>query len=322
MKFTIFQSTRTGPRPTNQDRLAYSYSKDAMLLVVADGMGGHDNGEVAAEMAVKMLTDAFQKLAVPSLSNPSKFLSDNIQHIHNMLYQYMQVNELLESPRTTIVAAIVQFGTLYCVHVGDSRMYHYRDSHLLFRTEDHSMVQSLFDRGMIKKEEMANHPYRHKVYSCLGGEDDPKIEIANKQVLEEGDTILLCTDGIWGAMSDDQIRHTLNGNIISHNITKLLDLAETTSQKSGDNMTAIGLQWGEKQSNQQSVSTGSMPLGETTTTIMNIPNDASITSADNGNILSNTLSQTDVLLSKDITDDEIEKTIAEIQQALTKKTTS
>lgn len=315
MNFTIFQSSRIGPRQTNQDRLAYSYSKDAMLLVVADGMGGHANGDIAAEMTVKMLTDAFQKAASPSLTNPAKFLHDNIQLIHDSIDQYSQINDLLESPKTTVVVAIVQFGYLYCAHVGDSRLYHYRDGHLLFRTEDHSMVQSLFNRGMITKEEMPTHPYRHKVYNCLGGNEMPNIELADRQTLQEGDTILLCTDGIWGAMRDDQIKHILNGSIISHNITKLLDLAETASQEDGDNMSAIGLQWGDKQSSRFAVSTVGMPLGATTT-IMNIPTEDAVAAMDGNEHVDNT--QPDGLIHNDITDDEIEKTIAQIQDALLK----
>lgn len=321
MKFTIFQSSRIGPRTTNQDRLVYSYSKDAMLLIVADGMGGHANGEVAAEMAVQLITDAFQKAASPSLINPAKFLKDQIMHVHHMIDQYSQLNDLLESPRTTIVAAIVQFGMLYCAHVGDSRLYHYRNGHLLFRTEDHSMVQSMFAKGLISKDEMATHPYRHKVHNCLGGDELPVVDLADRQELFEGDTILLCTDGVWSAMSDEQIKHTLNGNIISHNISKLLDLAETASQEQGDNMSAIGLQWGDKQRSSLTVSTGSMPLGATTT-IMNITTEDTVESIDADFQLLEQTPYPDGLLNNDITDEEIEATIAQIQDALLKSNRS
>ena len=299
MKFTIFQNSRQGPRPYNQDRLAYSYSKDALLLVVADGMGGYRHGEIAAQLAVTTMTDAFQRLAVPALSNPAKFLTDHIQQVHDMIDQLTQEREMLEAPRTTIVAAIVQRGMLYCAHVGDSRLYHFRDGHLLYRTEDHSVVQSLYNRGMIEKSDMSTHPYRHKVYSCLGGEVPPKITLSDRQELIEGDTVLLCTDGVWGALTDDQIKHMLNGTTISENVTQLLDEAEAVSQERGDNMSAIGLQWGDKLHSQLAVSTITMPMGATTT-IMN-----PITRPDNHANL-------------DLSDDDIERTIAEIQQALRK----
>lgn len=299
MKFTIFQNSRQGPREYNQDRLAYSYSKDALLLVVADGMGGHRHGEIAAQLAVATMTEAFQRLAVPTLSSPAKFLIDNIQQVHDMIDQLTQEREMLESPRTTIVAAVVQRGMLYCAHVGDSRLYHFRDGHLLYRTEDHSIVQSLYSKGIINKDEMSTHPYRHKVYSCLGGDTPPKIDLSDRQELAEGDTILLCTDGVWGAVPDEQIKQILSGVSITDNVTRLLNQAETVSKEQGDNMSAIGLQWGDKQSSSLAVSTLAMAMGATTT-------------------IMNPVAQPDSSLNTDLSDDDIERTIAEIQQALQK----
>ena len=305
MKFTIFQNSRQGPRPYNQDRLAYSYSKDALLLVVADGMGGHKHGEVAAQLAVTTMTEAFQRLAVPTLASPAKFLTEDIQQIHDTIDQYAQERDMLEAPRTTIVAAIVQRGMLYCAHVGDSRLYHYRDSHLLFRTEDHSVVQHLYNKGMISKDDMSTHPYRHKVSNCLGGDVPPKIDLADRQELAEGDTILLCTDGVWGVVADEQIKHMLNNASIEDGVTELLNHAEQVSHEQGDNMSAIGLQWGDKLSSNVAVSTAAMTLGATTT-IMN-----PVTQPDADDPLYNDATE-------DFTDDEIEKTIAEIQVALGK----
>lgn len=303
MKFTIFQSSRQGPREYNQDRLAYSYSKDALLLVVADGMGGHRHSEIAAQLAISTMTEAFQRLAVPTLSSPAKFLIDHIQQIHDMIDQLTQEREMLEAPRTTIVAAIVQRGMLYCAHVGDSRLYHFRDGHLLYRTEDHSVVQSLYSKGIINKDEMSTHPYRHKVYSCLGGDIPPKIDLSDRQELAEGDTILLCTDGVWGAVADEQIKYILSGVSIKDNINKLLNQAELVSKEQGDNMSAIGLQWGDKQSSNLAVSTMSMAMGATTTIMNPVPR------------LEN---NPDGSLNTDFSDDDIERTIAEIQNALQK----
>ncbi len=302
MKFSIYQNSRQGPRNYNQDRLAYSYSKDALLLVLADGMGGHRNGEVAAHLAVKTLTDAFQRLAVPFLSSPAKFLIDHIQQVHDMIDNVTQRDELIESPRTTIVVAIIQRGFLYCAHVGDSRLYHFRDGHLLFRTEDHSVVQSLYKKGMITKEEMATHPYKNKVYNCLGGETPPQIDLSDRFELLEGDTILLCTDGVWGVLSDQQIKEIIQQHIVIADATnKLMDSAEFASDERGDNMSAIGLQWGDRQQSSNAVSTQLMPLGETTT-------------------IMNTVQQhnKDGMNLNDLSDDDIENTIAEIQNALNK----
>lgn len=305
MKFTIFQNSRQGPRPYNQDRLAYSYSKDALLLVIADGMGGHRHGEVAAQLAVTALTDAFQRLAVPALASPAKFLIEQIQEIHAMIEQLTQDQDMLEAPRTTIVAAVVQRGMLYCAHAGDSRLYHFRDGHLLYRTEDHSIVQSLLNKGMITRAEMANHPYRHKIFSCLGGDVPPKIELADRQELMEGDTILLCTDGLWDAVGDEQIKTVLCGPSIQENVTQLLDMAEAASLEKGDNMSAIGLQWGDRLHSDLAVSTITLPKGFSTT-IMNPLTHSDLDAFSD-------LDHTD-----DLSDEDIERTIAEIQIALKK----
>ena len=303
MKFTIFQNSRQGPRPYNQDRLAYSYSKDALLLVLADGMGGHRHGEIAAQLAVKTLTDAFQRLAVPTLSSPAKFLIDHIQQVHDMIENVTQDQELIESPRTTIVVAIIQRGYLYCAHVGDSRLYHFRNSHLLFRTEDHSVVQSLYKKGMITKEEMATHPYKNKIYNCLGGETPPQIDLADRHELLEGDTVLLCTDGVWGVLSDQQIKEIIHQNIsIVGATTDLMDSAEFASDDKGDNMSAIGVQWGDRSSSLTAVSTQLMPLGETTTIMNPVTQQNTDESAD----------------PLELSDDDIENTINAIQNALNK----
>lgn len=301
MKFTIYQNSRQGPRPYNQDRLAYSYSKDALLLVLADGMGGHRNGEIAAQLAVKTLTDAFQRLAVPTLSSPAKFLIDHIQQVHDMIENVTQEEGFIESPRTTIVTAIIQRGYLYCAHVGDSRLYHFRNGHLLFRTEDHSVVQSLYKKGMISKDEMATHPYKNKIYNCIGGEHPPQIDLSDRHELQDGDTILLCTDGVWGFIDDQQIKQTIMDNMtIAGATTELLDKAEFASDERGDNMSAIGLQWGDRSPGIATVSTLMMPLGQTTT----IMNPVTHLNADGSDL--------------EMSDDEIENTIAAIQNALHK----
>jgi serine/threonine protein phosphatase PrpC len=302
MKFTIYQNSRQGPRPYNQDRLAYSYSKDALLLVLADGMGGHRNGEVAAQLAVKTLTDAFQRLAVPTLSSPAKFLIEHIQQVHDMIENVTQAEEYIESPRTTIVAAIIQRNYLYCAHVGDSRLYHFRNGHLLFRTEDHSVVQSLYKKGMISKEEMATHPYKNKIYNCVGGETPPQIDLADRHELMEGDTVLLCTDGVWGVLDDQQIKEILHrSGDITAVTSDLMESAEFACDERGDNMSAIGLRWGDKLTGQVAVSTQLMPLGETTT-IMNPVTQQNIDGSD----------------PLELSDDEIENTILAIQNALNK----
>ena len=123
MRFLIYQESRQGARKSNQDRIAYSYSRDALIMVVADGMGGHLHGEIAAHIAVQFITEAFQRQAQPRIDDPHRFLLDTITNAHLSILEYAEVRGLLETPRTTCVACILQDGCAYWAHVGDSRLY-------------------------------------------------------------------------------------------------------------------------------------------------------------------------------------------------------
>ena len=181
MKFAVFQQSRQGGRKYNQDRVAYSYSKDAVLLVVADGMGGHYHGEVAAQITVQMIADMFQKHARPHIKDPHRFLAAAMISGHEAILDYTTKHNLMESPRTTCVAAIVQQDHAYWAHVGDSRLYMYRGMRMITRTKDHSKVQQLYDDGKISETEMHTHPERNKIYNCLGGFLPPDVELGDRK---------------------------------------------------------------------------------------------------------------------------------------------
>ncbi|HQR50826.1 MAG TPA: serine/threonine-protein phosphatase [Methylophilaceae bacterium] len=303
MKFTIFQASRNGPRPYNHDRVAYSYSKESLLMVLADGLGSNPHGGLAAKIAVKTLTDAFQQTARPDIANPSKFLDDQIRQVHSTIQRYAVANELYELPRTTVVAAIVQHDWLHCVHAGDSRLYHFRDGGLLYRTVDHSKVQLMHDKGEIEAEEMVAHPERNKIYSCLGGDIPPRIEIMRKRILLGGDIVLLCSDGLWAMVNDREFCDTLERENVTRSVPVLLNLAESRCSNGGDNMSAVAVNWGGHSGYPLSVSTVTMPMGLTTTIHNPVPQDASETLATTGARLS---------------EEDIDRAISEIQAAIQK----
>lgn len=296
MKFTIYQSSRQGGRVYNQDRIAYSYSKEAVLTVVADGMGGHRHGEVAAQLAVASLTDAFERQALPRLQDPTGFLREHLWQVHDAIGNFARANALIEAPRTTIVAAILQGGKLYCAHAGDSRLYHFRQGELLYRTEDHSVVQMLHRRGQITAQDMQSHPERNKIYNCLGGDKAPVIELADPRQMYDGDTLLLCSDGLWAALDDAKLAKALHAAPVTEALPRLLDMAAALNGQNGDNLSAIGLQWGDTAF---TISTINMPLDATTTILNPIASQAPDS-------------------AQDLSDDDIERAIAEIQAALRK----
>lgn len=297
MKFTIAQGSRQGPRPYNQDRLAYSYHRRAILMVLADGMGGHQHGDVAAEVAVKTLVEAFQRESKPLIVQPAEFLRTQIVQAHEVIENVRMQKRLMESPRTTIVVALIQHNKLFCAHVGDSRLYHYRNGLVEHQTEDHSVVQSLLREGKITAAEVDHHPHRNKIYNCLGGERAPKVELTPPIPLREGDVIMLCSDGVWNTVPEMNMAQHMLAADINDGVSRLLDDADAASITVGDNMSAIALQWGQRVVSPLTISTLDLPV-DVTTTMMN---ESPATPSPYG---------------LDLTDDEIEKAIAEIQEAL------
>ena len=206
MKFTIYQESRIGKRKNNEDRLAHCYSRDALLTVIADGMGGHYYGEIAAQIAVQTLVENFQKEAAPSIADPFMFLQQSMMNGHRAIRDFSKMHRLKDSPRTTCVACIVQNNIAYWTHSGDSRLYLMRNGKVVTHTRDHSRVQMLKEQGVINEAQAAVHPDRNKIYSCLGGPTQPEIELSRKTPLEVGDLLVLCTDGLSGVLPDDRIR--------------------------------------------------------------------------------------------------------------------
>lgn len=303
MRFTIFQESRKGSRKVNQDRIAYTYSRDALLLVVADGMGGHAGGEIAAQIAVRLFVERFQQEAKPILRNPLRFLQETMLRAHAALGSYANQFSMLETPRTTCVAVIVQANHAYWAHVGDSRFYLFRQGVLIGATKDHSKVQYLVDQGVIPAEEVAVHPDRNKIFSCLGGLVDPVIDLSRRTALRNGDILMLCTDGLWSVMPQREVATLLTSTPILKTAPQMLREAEQRGGPDGDNLSAIVVRWGpETLTDEPSTTiTETLGLGEFATQL-----DRTLTLTDRKGP------------QRDLTDDEIERAITEIQSTIQK----
>ena len=298
MKFTIYQASRQGGRKSNQDRVAYSYSREALLMVVADGMGGHMHGEIAAQIAVQTLAEQFQKMAKPRLTDPRMFLIDATTRAHFAINDYAVAQDLLEIPHTTLVAAVVQDNTAHWAHVGDSRLYLFSDGSLIARTEDHTAVAQLVRDGIISEEEAGVHPERNKVSNCLGGYVTPQVESSAPMPLHDADTMLLCTDGIWGMINAHEMSALLHAYTLEDAVRHLMDHAEFRGGEHGDNLSLVAMTWGEaRMPSKDSISTLALPDGGITTEMSTMRPVAGMPA---------------------VSDDEIERAIAEIQQAIQK----
>lgn len=245
MKFTIYQESRIGQRRNNQDRMAHCYSRDALLMVLADGMGGHLHGEVAAQIAVQYITEAFQHEARPSLEDPFQFLTSGMNNAHHAILDYAVERDLAEAPRTTCVICVIQDNVAYWAHAGDSRLYVFRGKRIQARTRDHSRVQMMIDDGLITEEDALHHPARNRVFSCLGGDVAPQIDFSRKTPLLAGDTIVLCSDGFWAPLGNEALIEGYAGGDVMAATPLLMNQAEAIAGEGGDNLSVVAVHWEE-----------------------------------------------------------------------------
>lgn len=239
MKSPIFQDSRIGGRKNNEDRLGHHSTPDAFVLVVADGLGGHGHGEIAAEAAVRSVIGTFQRQARPRLDNPQAFLADALAGAHTAVQAQRQLRRLDETPRTTCVICVVQDGIACWAHAGDSRFYLLRNGQLVTRTRDHSRVQMLIDEGRITAAEARTHPQRNALLSCLGGDQTPRFEFSAPYPLKQADVLLLCTDGVWGPLPDDTLLLRLAANSPILHAPGLLDRIEAVGGSNRDNLSLL-----------------------------------------------------------------------------------
>ena len=302
MRFSVYQESHIGGRKTNQDRMGYSFTRDALLLVLADGMGGHIQGEMAATIALQTIGSLFQQNANPYIKKPEKFLEDSFFAAHREIHRYRAINNLPETPRTTIVACIVQHNSAYWAHCGDSRLYWMRQGQILARTRDHSRIETLIAQGKVAPSERDTHPDRNKLFNCLGAPNMPIVELSRRASLHPGDVILLCSDGLWSVLPDHVLAQSLHANTVVRAVPELLATATGIAGKTSDNVTALAMMWegtSVLQDPSSTIVTHTLPVGSVTTTIQ-APRHADLEQADA------------------FDEDEIEKAIEEIRAAIDK----
>jgi len=269
MRFSVYQESHIGGRKVNQDRMGYSFTRDALLLLVADGMGGHLMGEVAAQIAMQTIASLFQENAKPYVKKPERFLEDSFLAAHREIHRYRAINNLPETPRTTIVAALIQHNSAIWAHCGDSRLYWMRNGQILSRTRDHSRIETLIAQGKVDPSERDTHPDRNKLFNCLGAPNMPIVEISRRASLQAGDLMLLCSDGLWSMLPDHELAHRLQSNTIVRAVPELLSTAVGIAGKNSDNVTALAMMWESTDALQgnSTITTNTLPVGSVTTTI-------------------------------------------------------
>lgn len=298
MKFSIFQDSAVGGRQNNQDRMGYCFTRDAVLMIVADGLGGHFGGEIAAEITVRAIASAFEANAKPTLPDPALFLTQAIGSAHREILAQTLEHNYPDTPRTTVAVCVIQNGTAWWAHAGDSRCYLYRGGRFVNRTRDHSKLETMISLGLLDSAASNSHPDRNKVLNCLGIEIEPLVEVSRPIALQPTDILLLCSDGVWSAGQDEEFGTRLLDMPLAAALPNLIQWSVQTNGKFADNATAVALQWEPRDTLRvpTEISSDWLPDGAITTTVM--------ADADR--------SATPVSL----TEEEIESTIGEIRKAI------
>jgi serine/threonine protein phosphatase PrpC len=238
MKFSVFQISRKGGREKNEDRMGYCYTRESGLFVLADGMGGHPEGEVAAQLALQTISALFQKEARPIVQEVTEFLSTSLMAAHHQIIRYASEKGMLDTPRTTLVACILQGTSATWVHCGDSRLYVVRGGELLTRTRDHSYIEQQ-NAGVIKMDRVN----RNILFTCLGSPTKPVFDVTGPVTLQEGDRILLCSDGLWGSVPENEIVAHLATKAVADAVPDLVEHALRNGGEHSDNVTVIAMEW-------------------------------------------------------------------------------
>jgi len=227
-------------RENNEDSYLYwepgsdeEFQRKGRLAVIADGMGGHEGGQEASRLAVETVREVYDQVVG---DDPQAALLESLAAAHTRIQDYAEQHPAFQGMGTTCTALVLRGRQLYFAHVGDSRLYLVRDARVLRLTRDHSYVGRLVESGIVRAEDAEKHPQRHILTAALGAGREVAIDSAEQAVtLLEGDDLLLCTDGLWSVVTEEELETAVTTNTPSECCAALVKLAR---QRGGpDNIT-------------------------------------------------------------------------------------
>ncbi len=227
-------------RENNEDSYLYwepaaneEFQRKGRLAVIADGMGGHEGGQEASRLAVETVREVYDQAFQ---GDPQAALVEAFAAAHARIQEYAEQHPVFQGMGTTCTAAVVRARQLYFAHVGDSRLYLIRNARILRLTRDHSYVGRLVESGIVRAEDAEKHPQRHILTAALGAGREVAVDSAEESLpLLEGDNLLLCTDGLWSVVTEEELETTVSANTPAESCAILVKLAR---QRGGpDNIT-------------------------------------------------------------------------------------
>ncbi len=236
-------------RENNEDSYLYwepagdvEFQRKGRLAVIADGMGGHEGGQEASRMAVETVREVYEQAFG---DDPQAALMESFAAAHTRILDYAERNPAFLGMGTTCTAVVLRARKLYFAHVGDSRLYLVRKAEILKLTRDHSYVGRLVESGLVRAEDAERHPQRHILTAALGAGLEVGVDAAEYGLpLQDGDDLLLCTDGLWSVVTEEELKAALISNPPAECCAALVELAR---QRGGpDNITLQVLRMGRE----------------------------------------------------------------------------
>lgn len=238
-----FVDSRIGGRKENQDSAGFRETELGSLIVVCDGMGGMQGGSVASQLAVQTILETVA--LADKKTNPKTVLIQAIKNANSVIIEHGQNNPTLRGMGTTATVLLLTPYSALTAYVGDSRIYQLRNGKKIFRTFDHSMVFEMVKKRIISEEQARLSAQSNVILKALGVNADVEVEIAERPY-KKGDRFVLCSDGFWGAMPEEEfVRHLVESNPIDKILESTANVVESIGRNSGqefDNLTAAILE--------------------------------------------------------------------------------
>ena len=230
MTFQYASYSNVGKRENNEDAFCVKQTEHSFWALVADGVGGHENGEVASGIAVEVLC---QRLA------------GQIVDEDTLAYAIMDASEAVRknagSGHTTVAVLWADDSNAVAAHVGDSRIYHIREGKIRYQSVDHSVVQMAVLVGELKPEAVRNHKDRNKLFRVLGEREPPKVDSC-ELTIKPADRFLLCSDGFWEPVAEtDMLRSASETETPQQWLDAMIRIVEAAKDPRQDNYTAVSI---------------------------------------------------------------------------------
>jgi PPM family protein phosphatase len=218
--FCVEHSEANGPQPR-------------FMSAIADGLGGHQSGEVASRLALEAVKAEFNAWTGGS---PERLVARAVRHANDEVFAAANSRTECNNMQTTLTIAVTEGETMAVGHVGDCRLYRKRGSHAELLTRDHTLAMDLLQLHLISHEEASEHPGRYQLTRAVGGEPFLRIDTYKEHVIR-GDTFLLCSDGLWSQVPQEEIERLMALSDLSMGCDGLLGVA--LAEGAPDNVTAI-----------------------------------------------------------------------------------